>query len=143
MGLICLSENEKKDKLIFVFNADTGGKWKGFKETLHKSFRSSTYDCNLCAVTYGAFGMKKEWKKFVSNIDVPVESMGRDIFGMEFLHKDEFDKKYHLKDAKYPSAYLETKDGVQVFISQDEMNTVKDIPELKALVNKKIEEFKL
>ena len=140
-----MSENKKedKDKLIFVFNADTGGKWKGFKETLHKSFRPSTYDCNLCAVTYGAFGMKKEWKSFVSNIDVPVESMGRDIFGMEFLHKDEFDKKYHLKDAKYPSAYLETKDGIQVFISQEEMNKIKDIPELKAIVNKKIEEFKL
>lgn len=135
--------NSDKVKLIFVFNADTSTKWQGFKETLHKTFKPSTYDCNLCAVTYGAFGMKKEWKKFVSNIDVPVESMGRDIFDTEFLHRDEFDKKYKLKDALYPSAYVEDGEGIRIFISQDEMNAVKDIPELKALVEAKIKEFKL
>jgi hypothetical protein len=135
--------SEEKKKLIFVFNADTGGKWKGFKETLSKTFRPSTYECNLCAVTYGAFGMKKEWKKFVNNLDVPVESMGRDIFDIEFLHRDEFDQKYKISDAKYPSAYLEDTEGLRVFINQEEMNAVKDVEELKQLVNKKIQEFNL
>jgi len=136
--------NIGKTTLVFVFNATGGGgKWQGFKETLHKTFRPSTYECNLCAVAYGAFGMKKEWKKFVSNLDVPVESMGKDIFDMEFLHRDEFDKKYNLKDAQYPSAYLETNQGLQLFISQDEMNAVKEVSELIALVEGKIKDFSL
>jgi len=87
--------------------------------------------------------MKKEWKKFVNNLDVPVESMGRDYFDTEFLHRDEFDEKYNLKDAQYPSAYLEGSEGLRIFISQDEMNAVKDIPELKDLASKKIKEFNL
>ncbi|MFX1532303.1 MAG: hypothetical protein ACFFBC_14395, partial [Promethearchaeota archaeon] len=61
--------NEKK--LVFVYNADSGGFITGLKDTLHKTFRKSTYQCNLCQVTFGAFGMKKEWKNFVNDLDVP------------------------------------------------------------------------
>ena len=135
--------DENKVNLIFVFNADTGGRFKSFIETLHKTFKPSTYDCNLCAVAYGAFGMKKEFKKFINNLDVPVEAMGKDIFDLEFVHRDEFDKKYNITDAKYPSAYLEDSEGIKLFISQDEMNSVEDVKELITLVEEKIKEFKI
>lgn len=134
---------EKENKLIFVFNADSGGFFTALKDTLHKSFRKSTYECNLCAVAYGAFGMKKEWKNFVNDLNVPVEYMKKDKFKMEFLHKDEFNEKYDVKDAKFPSAYVDNGMELHLFISQDEMNSVKKIPELKDLVNKRIEEFNL
>lgn len=134
---------EGEVKLIFVFNANSGGKWAGFKDTLHKTFRKSTYECNLCAVTYGAFGMKKEWKSFVNNLDVPVEYMKKDKFSFEFLHKDEFYEKYSVKDAKFPSAYIDNGKELTIFITQEEMDAVNDIAELKELVNQRIEEYKL
>jgi len=134
---------EKQTKLIFVYNADSGGFFTALKDTLHKSFRKSTYECNLCAVTYGTFGMKKDWKNFVNDLDVPVEYMKKDKFKFEFLHKDEFNERYNVKDAKFPSAYVHNGMEMQLFISQDEMNSIKKIPELKDLVNKRIEEFKL
>lgn len=134
---------EDGKKLIFVYNADSGGFFSGFKDTLHKTFRKSTYQCNLCAVTFGAFGMKKEWKTFVNNLDVPVEFKKKDKFKFEFLHKDEFNEKYNVADAKFPSAYLLDKTGLEVFITQEEMNAVKSIDELKELVNQKTENFEL
>lgn len=137
-----MSEDNGK-KLIFVYNADSGGFFTGLKDTLHKILRKSTYQCNLCAVTFGAFGMKKDWKNFVNDLDVPVEFKKKDKFKFEFLHKDEFNEKYKVADAKFPSAYLLDKSGFDLFISQDEMNAVKSIDELKELVNQKIKKFGL
>ena len=87
--------------------------------------------------------MKKDWKSFVGNLDTPVEFMKKDKFKFEFLHKDEFEDKYVIENAKFPSAYVETDKGLEVFIPQKEMNAVKSIDELKDLVNKKFKEFKL
>ena len=134
-----MSETDE-NKLIFIYNADSGS-WNSFKDFFHKAFRKNTYQCNLCAVTYGAFGMKKDWKNFVNDIDVPVEFSYRDTFSFEFLHKDEFDAKYNIKDAKFPSAYFFDKSGIHLFISQDKMNAVKNVDELKELVDKKLVEF--
>lgn len=134
---------EVEKKLIFVYNADSGRFFTGLKDTLHKTFRKSTYQCNLCAVTFGAFGMKKDWKNFVNDLDVPVEFKKKDKFQFEFLHKDEFDEKYKVKNAEFPSAYYLDGKKMEVFISQDEMNAVKSIDELKELVNKKIDEVGL
>jgi len=137
-----MSEESEK-KLIFVYNAESGGAFTALKDTLHKTFRKSTYQCNLCAVTFGAFGMKRDWKNFVNDLDVSVEFKKKDKFKFEFLHKDEFNQKYDIKDAKFPSAYLLDNTSLDLFITQDEMNAVKSIDELKELVNKKIEEFNL
>lgn len=137
-----MSEEVEK-QLIFVYNAESGGAFTAFKDTLHKTFRKSTYECNLCAVTFGAFGMKRDWKSFVNDLDVNVEFKKKDKFKFEFLHKDEFGQKYEVKDAKFPSAYLLDKSGLELFITQDEMNAVKSIDELKELVNKKSDEFNL
>ncbi|MFX1380628.1 MAG: hypothetical protein ACFFA4_16215 [Promethearchaeota archaeon] len=137
-----MSEEDGK-KLIFVYNADSGGFFTGLKDTLHKTFRKSTYQCNLCAVTFGVFGMKKEWKNFVNDLDVPVEFKKKDKFKFEFLHKDEFNERYNVADAKFPSAYLLDKSGLDLFINQEEMNAVDSIDELKELVNQKIEKFGL
>ncbi|MFX0002474.1 MAG: hypothetical protein ACFE9C_03490 [Candidatus Hodarchaeota archaeon] len=137
-----MSEDNGK-RLIFVYNAESGGIFTGLKDTLHKTFRKSTYQCNLCAVTFGAFGMKKDWKNFVNDLGVPVEFKKKDKFKFEFLHKDEFSEKYDVADAKFPSAYILDESGLNLFISQDEMNAVNSIDELKDLVNQKVEKFGL
>ena len=131
----------EEEKLIFVYNADSGGLFTGLKDTLHKTFRKSTYQCNLCAVTFGAVGMKKEWKNYVNNLEVPVEFKKRDKFQFEFLHRDEFKEKYSVENAEFPSAYLFNGNTLQLFITQEEMNSVRSIEELKSMVDKKLEEF--
>lgn len=137
-----MSENEE-EKLIFVYNANSGGAFTALKDTLHKTFRKSTYQCNLCQVTFGAFGMKKDWKKYVNDLEVPVEFKKKDKFQFKFLHRDEFEEKYPIKNAKFPSAYYQDGSELKLFISQEEMNAVKSIDELKELVDKKLEIFNL
>lgn len=77
--------------------------------------------------------MKKDWKNYVKNLDIPAE----------FLHKDEFEDKYVIENAKFPSAYIEKDKCLEIFINQEEMNAVKTIEELKDIVNQKIDKFSL
>ncbi len=121
-----MSENND-NKLVFVYNADSG-LINTVKDFWHKALRPSTYQCNLCQTTFGTFGAKKEWKTFIS--DLGIDS--------EFLHKDEFEEKYDVKDAKYPSAYILKNGSLTVFITQEEMNKVATITEMEELVSSKL-----
>ncbi|MFW9874655.1 MAG: hypothetical protein ACFFG0_16230 [Candidatus Thorarchaeota archaeon] len=120
--------NDKK--LVFVYNADSDV-ISLFKDFWKKILRSGSYQCRLCGITYGAFSMKKEWKEFIKNLNIDTE----------FLHKDEFEEKYGLNDSLYPSAYLNQDGKLKLLISQEEMNSVKDLDEIKALVLTKINKF--
>ncbi|MFW9825560.1 MAG: hypothetical protein ACFFE4_21640 [Candidatus Thorarchaeota archaeon] len=114
-------------KLVFVYNADSGVV-NIVKDFWHKLLRPSTYQCNLCTQTFSPFGMKKDWKRFINNLDI--ES--------EFLHKDEFEEKYQVSDAQYPSAYLKNGVSIDLLINQEEMNGVKSLDEMEALVISKL-----
>ena len=115
-------------KIVMIYNADSG-LINAVKDYFHKKREPETYECNLCMQTFGGFSMKKDWKSYIRDLDIPTE----------FLHKDEFEKKYDVKDAKYPSAYLRNGSSMKIFISQDEMNKVKSLDEMKDLVSKKLE----
>jgi hypothetical protein len=125
--------DNKKECLVFIFNADSGA-INSVKDFFHKMVKPSTYECNLCAVTFGNFGMKKEWAEYISGLEEDVN--------IEFLHRDEFEEFYpEVSDAKYPSAYIEKPTGLEIFISQEEMNNVESVEELKKLVNQRLNEY--
>jgi len=121
--------NDQKRTIIFIYNADSGF-LKATVGYVHKIVSPKTYQCNLCAVTFDNLGMNKEWKQFIKSLDVEVE----------FLHRDEFIAKYK-KEGKFPSAFLKNKE-LELFISQDEMNALKNHHELIDLVKKKLEDLK-
>ncbi|MEX1015001.1 MAG: hypothetical protein WDZ80_07650 [Candidatus Paceibacterota bacterium] len=112
-------------KLIFVYNADSDLLSKT-KDFVHKALSPESYVCNLCKITYGVAVMKQEWRDFIneSNID------------MEFLHKDEFIKKYpNLKNQKLPAVFLEENNDIKTFIPAEEIDKIESIKELKNLIN--------
>ncbi|MFW9820624.1 MAG: hypothetical protein ACFFE5_13525 [Candidatus Thorarchaeota archaeon] len=119
---------KNKKKLVFVYNADSGV-INFVKDFWKKILRPSSYECNLCFQTFGAFSMKKDWKSFINNLKIETE----------FLHRDEFEKKYKIKDAKYPSAYIFEDGQLILLISEDEMNAAKSLDEMEALVLGKID----
>lgn len=120
--------SDQDRKVVFVYNADSG-KVNGIKDYFRKLVRPETYQCNLCAVTFGGFGMKKEWKDYTKSSTVP----------MEFLHKDEFFEQYpEMTNAEFPCAYLKHNGNLSLLISQEEMNSVGDQDELMELTNKKL-----
>mgnify|MGYP006277213555 CR=1 FL=1 len=121
---------KKKGCLVFIFNADSGA-INSVKDFFHKMVKPSTYECNLCAVTFGNFGMKKEFAEYITDIEEQIP--------VEFLHKDEFEELYpEAKNPKYPSAYYWDEEKLSVFISQKEMNSVESIDELTTLIDKRL-----
>ncbi len=104
-------------KLIFVYNADSG-----LINTLidigHKAISPTTYQCNLCSLTFGLVSEHKQWKQFREESNTE----------MEFLHRDEFEQKY-ARQFDYPVILKEDND-LNVAISQAELNQIKTLDEL-------------
>ncbi len=70
--------------------------------TLHiKIISPSTYQCQLCALTYGNFSMKQDWKSFIESL--PIKSV--------FLYKDEFVQQYKMNTA-FPAVFIKTDDTI-------------------------------
>ncbi|MFN0274284.1 MAG: hypothetical protein ACKVPJ_00940 [Chitinophagales bacterium] len=100
-------------KLVFVYNANADTK-STVSDFLHKIFSPETYPCQLCAITFNTFSMKKEWETFIK--ELPIAS--------EFLHKDEFEKKFPTIKIDLPAVLLEDKGSVNVYISATELNAM-------------------
>ncbi|MEE9518689.1 MAG: hypothetical protein V3V93_00355 [bacterium] len=115
--------------LVFVYNADSG-LFEALKDGVTKIVSPASYQCRLCALTYGVATMKPRWRRFVDALGVPVK----------FLHRDGFKEKYPHEDAEFPSAYLDREGDLTLFISTEEMNSVKTLDELVGMVKTKLKE---
>ena len=111
-----------KDRLLFVYNADSG--WVNMlMDWSHKILRPSTYSCQLCSLTYGHTRMHKKWHAFTSNLS----------FDTLFLHRDEFTKHYpHLHDVHLPCILIERKDDhtVDVLLDAERLNQQRTLDQL-------------
>ena len=114
--------------LVFVYNADSG-LFNTLADMAHKTFAPETYSCTLCAITYGAFGMRVEWKLFLESLDS----------ALEFLHRDELAKRYGIADAALPAIFLKRPSGLELLISAAEINACVDSEDLKRLIVETLE----
>lgn len=112
-------------KLIFVYNADSS-LFSQLTDYAHKLISPSTYQCNLCALTYGNVGMKNQWKEFVKSLNV----------NSEFLHKDEFENKYNYS-IDYP-VVLKYDSKISVLISADQLKKLRSLKKLISSVKNKL-----
>jgi hypothetical protein len=112
------------NSLIFVYNAESGIT-NALLDTGHRIFKPSDYPCALCMVTYGPFGMKSDWKKFIATLP----------FRITFLHRNELptNLKNELKD--FPCLVLQTKDSTNVLIKGEEFRKIKNLKTLKQKVS--------
>lgn len=112
-------------KLIFVYNADSS-LFSQLTDYAHKLISPDTYQCNLCALTYGNLGLRNKWKDFIKSLNV--ES--------EFLHKDEFEKEYDYR-TNYP-AVLKKDDKISLLISTEQLKKIRSLKELISVVKNKL-----
>lgn len=118
------------EKLIFVYNANSG-KINGLVDSMHKIFSPSTYECSLCDITFGVFTELKEWKAFRENIKVK----------MDFLHKNEFYGAFSpivAQKYSFPIVLAQTKNGLDIFVSTENMNSLKTAEELIKVLEDKL-----
>jgi len=107
-------------QLVFVYNADSG-MFNTLTDIAHKVFSPQTYECNLCAISHSYLSERSEWKDFISNLGAECE----------FLHRDEFEKKYQQKEQAYPVIFLKKGDALEVCLNTDVINECDSMDKLK------------
>ena len=118
----------EKPTLVFVYNAD-GGLFNLAFDVAHKIFSPQTYNCNLCALTHGTFGMKDEWRKYLKTLDAPVE----------FLHADEFKTKYQITNTqKLPAIFKRENGELKLVIDSNQINPCRNVNDLRQIINPQI-----
>ena len=111
--------------IIFVYNAK-GGKWNYILDTVHKYASPSTYDCNLCKITYN-LKMRGAWKKFIEG----------STHNFKFLHSEELEEFNLLNFKDDLPLCLEEKDGkYKLLIDKKQMNKFKNEFELINILEK-------
>ena len=100
-------------------------------DTMHKVLSPSTYECNLCDITFGLFTEKVDWKKFRKDASVD----------MEFLHKDEFERDYASKFGykfTFPIVLAAVAGQLEIQISTEELNALDDVHGLISLIETRL-----
>lgn len=110
--------------LVFVYNAD-GGVFNLLSDAAHKLLSPRTYACNLCRITHSTFGMREPWKRFLRDLNVP----------LEFLHADELRSRYGIAGVPLPAVFEKAQGALRPWISADEINRCTSMEELKRLIS--------
>ena len=115
--------------LIFVYAADSG-LFNGITHYAHKIISPSTYPCNLCAVTNGMLGTKREWANFLRELGVTTK----------FLHRDEFIEAYpNAQQNSFPAVFRSSGDGdLQALITSSEINECHELSALISLLGDRV-----
>jgi len=124
-GVLC---GEDESELIFIYNAKSG-LVNEFLDFAHKIVSPSTYNCNLCAISYGNFTMKKKWSDYISSL--PVRST--------FTYKDKV-SEYGYNNIELPSIIFRNGSRSKVIISSEEINKLKKIDQLINILSDRLKD---
>jgi len=119
---------ENEIELIFIYNAKSGIV-NEFLDFAHKIVSPSTYNCNLCAISYGNFTMKKKWSDYISSL--PVRST--------FTYKDKV-SEYGYNNIELPSIIFRNGSRSKVIISSEEINKLKKIDQLINILSDRLKD---
>ena len=124
-GVFC---REDESELIFIYNAKSG-LVNEFLDFAHKIVSPSTYNCNLCAISYGNFSMKKKWSDYISSL--PVRST--------FTYKDKV-SEYGYDNITLPSIIFQDESKSKVIISSKEINKLNKIDQLINILSDRLKD---
>ena len=123
-----LSHAAAQPRLILVYNADSG-LITALMHAVHKQISPATYPCSLCAITYGAVSMKREWKRFLDGLEHAVT----------FHHRDDFTAAFPAlgtggaREVTLPAILVsEPGEEPRVLVAAQELDTMTDLAELMA-----------
>lgn len=111
-------------QLVFVYNADSG-MFNTLTDIAHKVFSPQTYECNLCAISHSYLSERSEWKDFIQGLGVECE----------FLHRDEFLKKYSSEEKNFPVIFELINGELKVSLSAEQINACKSMDDLKGAIS--------
>jgi hypothetical protein len=117
--------------LVFIYNADSGILPK-MKDYVHKVAEDEAAGCNLYAVTHSPIGMKKEWRRFINDLGIPVR----------FLSRNEFSSEFGPGSETFPFAFIQAGKDLTPFITTDEINQCAHLDDLIRFVQQRLLQFR-
>lgn len=111
-------------RLLLVYNAESGI-LNAILHAVHKAVRPSTYPCSLCAITYGAVSMRKQWRDFLNGLKLE----------KVFLHRDEFAAAFPGQKVDLPAILIsDFGETPRVLVSREVLDGIADLDELIEVV---------
>lgn len=115
-------------RLILVYNADSGI-FNALAHAVHKAVRPDSYPCSLCAITYGAVSMRRQWRDFLNGLKME----------KVFHHRDDFAEAFPEFGLDLPAILLSDFGELpRVLVSSEELDVIADVDELIDLVEEKL-----
>jgi hypothetical protein len=113
--------------LLFVYKTDSGV-LQSLKNYSTGTAASGSDICTLSAVTHSPVGMKKEWKRFLKDLQIPSRSLDRNEYTMEFRQHP----------TTFPVVLVQTGTELAVLIGTEELNQCRDLNDLMLLVRERL-----
>lgn len=88
--------------------------------------RPHTYQCQLCALTYGYFTERKQWRAFIDGLDLDCS----------FLHRNEFRRRYPDNRDHLPVVFRLYDERPIVCLDADRLNECENLEELQRLIRR-------
>ncbi|TKD50102.1 hypothetical protein [Sphingomonas baiyangensis] len=110
-------------RLMFVYNADDGLA-AALLDAAHKLVSPATYPCSLCAVTYGAVAMRRDWRAFLRRLAAPPR----------FYHRQKFERDHPDVAEPLPLVLIEREAHVSTLIDARTLASIRDVPALVAMI---------
>lgn len=115
------------DSIIFVYNADSG-LFNLLSDMAHKAISPETYNCQLCKLTHGHFGMRDQWHEYLQTLNAEIV----------FLHRDEFIKKYPDHNTELPALFLGRDNDIELLVAASTITSCSTMEMLIHQVDAKI-----
>jgi hypothetical protein len=121
-----------KRRLVIVYNTQ---RTNPVSDSIKRTFQPEKYPCALRVMTFGPFGMYRDWKEFLRKLDVHTDHLQRDQLLLKYpkaLYKE------YPAQLTYPVILERTDKAVKVFVSTDELSKAASLEELKDLLTSKL-----
>ena len=105
--------------LVFVYNAKNDFVSKTL-DFAHKIISPNTYQCDLCSLTYGKFGIKKEWENYLKSIKYP----------HQFMYVNEFKKSFPQVEQSLPAIFWQQNKELKVIFSTNDFTQIQSVNQL-------------
>jgi len=115
------------ESLLFVYNNDSG-MLQNFKQYSLSTSTSCSGGCNLAAITHSPVGMKKDWKRFIRELNSPTR----------FLDKNEFSCEFRGVTTMYPCILRKNGSMLSVLVSTEEINRCRELEDLIGLIRQRL-----
>lgn len=116
--------------LLFVYNIERGN-LSGMPDYRQTVSSVKIPRCNLFALIYSPVGMKKAWKRFISELGFPCR----------YLYQDEFQQLTGQQKPSLPAVYLHSGKSFHILISAEEISRSGSVDALIGLVAQRIRQW--